>query len=325
MVALILSIISGSLFYQKVETRYKRGPVPKSELTSSLRNRIVAVSLTFALPVVLFVSVDRSASLAFDGVRVPIPEKIPPWEWDNKCKFFSTEKIVNTMPCKYGNFDYGESVLLIGDSHAASISQAVVKLGAQNSWNVYVFTYLGCGFVTSKTNFESEYSYPYLTPKCLQHNRAILDFVETYKPEVVIWSHRSSSIFVQPNDFRGRTQYNKLVARDIRKLNKLAPVINVGSGPELVTSLTRVQDLFNNVSFFSKIPWEDSFFWKNSSATSYFFDSLKLFCKNGQCKNRSKDAWLFHDADHLSTQGAELLIPGLESVVKKILQRDSGE
>ncbi len=320
--AVISSIVIGSIFFQKVESRYKRSRDPSLELTPSPRSRIVIVVLTFALPFALFVGVDRSSSMAFNGVQVPVAEKTLPWDWDAKCRFFSTEDVTNSVPCKYGDSSQRGSILLIGDSHAASISRAIVELGAQNSLNVYVFTHLGCGFVTRINHNNSRYDYPYLTPKCLQHNRAILGFVKEYKPDAIIWSHRSSSIFVKPNDFNGRVQYNKLVESGIRELNTIVPVINVGSGPELVTSLSRVQDLFTDVSFFSKIPSEDAVFWKNSSSAAYFLDILPFFCKNGQCRNWSKGRWLFHDTDHLSTEGAKLLIPGLESLINEILSGD---
>jgi hypothetical protein len=187
----------------------------------------------------------------------------------------------------------------------------------------FIFTFQGCGFVLSNKDFKPSYSYPYLTPECLKHNQSILKFVKNKKPTVVIWVHRSSSIMVSPNNLRSRTQYNEMLAKNVAVLMKEnTELIHIGSGPELLPIVTRMQGWLNYKSNFSETPFQDNSFWMNKKLTAYYVDTLKIFCPERICKNNSKSGWLFHDTDHLSEIGANMLLPELDSLVKKILRRN---
>ncbi len=319
-IAVIGSILLGALSYSKIENKYRnKGKTDHSSL------KIIAVSLavTLFIPLIIFVSLERSTAFILKNNGLPVPSKILPWNWDKECQFFSPQPYINNEPCKYGNHNSGKSILLIGDSHAASISRAIISLGNSNEMDTFVFPYQGCGFVLSNKDFQPSYFYPFLTPDCIKHNQSILNFIQINKPTVVIYAHRSSSIMVSPNSFRSRTQYNEMVAKNLKVLMKEnTELVHIGSTPELLPYLTVVQDRLNFKSKFSKIPFEDHSFWESNRVTDYYLNSLDIFCPEKVCRNNSSEGWLFHDRDHLSEIGSNRLIPKLDPLIKAILDKE---
>jgi hypothetical protein len=314
----VASILLGALSYSKVENKYRnRGKADHS----SLKTIVVSLALTLLIPVVIFVSLDRSTAFGLKNSGLPVPSEIPPWNWDKECQFFSSQLNINPKPCKYGKHNYGKSILLIGDSHAASASRAIISLGNLNDMNTFVFTFTGCGFVLNSKDFKSSYSYPYLTPDCIKHNQSILNFIQDSKPTVIIYAYRSSSIMVYPNNSKSRSQYNEMVLKNLKVLMKEnIEVIHIASGPELLP-ITRAQDWKNSKSKFSNIPLEDTIFWENNKVSDYYLNSLDIFCPKKVCRNNSTKGWLFHDESHLSEIGANSLIPELDLLINAILSK----
>ena len=320
-IAVVASILLGALSYSKIENKYRnRGKADHS----SLKTIVVFMVVTLLIPVAIFVSLERSTAFGLKNSGLPVPSEILPYDWDKECKFMSSSPDINSEPCKYGNQKSGKSILLIGDSHAASISKAIISLGDSNDMNTFIFTFAGCGFVLNNKDFKSSYSYPSLTSDCIKHNQSILNFVQNNKPKVIIYYNRSSSGRVSPNNLKSRTQYNEMVLKNLKVLMKEnIEVIHIGSGPELLPIVTRVQDWENSKAKFSNTPFEDNSFWENNRVTGYYLSTLNIFCPKKVCRNNSNEGWLFHDADHLSEIGANSLISELDPLIKAILSKKS--
>jgi peptidoglycan/LPS O-acetylase OafA/YrhL len=320
-IAVVASILLGALSYSKIENKYRnRGKADHS----SLKTIVVSMVLTLLIPVVIFVSLERSTAFGLKNSGLPVPSEILPFDWDKECQFMSRLPNINPEPCKYGNQKSGKSILLIGDSHAASASKAIISLGDSNDMNTFIFTVAGCGFVLNSKDLKSSYSYPHLTSDCIKHNQSILNFVQNNKPTVIIYYYRSSSPMVLPNNLKSRTQYNEMVLKNLKVLMKEnIEVIHIGNGPELLPIVTRVQDWANSKAKFSNIPFEDNSFWENNRVTDYYLNTLNIFCPKKACRNNSNEGWLFHDTDHLSEVGANSLIPELDPIIKAILSKKS--
>lgn len=319
-IAVIVSILLGALSYSRIENKYRRGKTDHS----SLKTIAVSLVVTFFIPMIIFVSLDRSAAFILKNSGQPVPSKILPWDWDKECQFYSFQTNIKNEPCKYGNHNSGKSILLIGDSHAASISRAVISVGNSNKMDTFVLTFQGCGFVLSNKDFKPSYSYPYLTQDCIKHNQLILNFIKNSKPTVVIYNSRSSSIMVSPNNFGSRTHYNEMVLKNLQVLMKEnIELIHIASTPELLPYVTVVQHGLSAKNKFSKIPFEDNSFWKSNRVTDYYLDTIDIFCPEKICRNNSTEGWLYHDLDHLSEIGANRLIPELDSLIKEILSKKS--
>jgi hypothetical protein len=319
MIAVIASILFGALSYSKIESKFRN-----KGKTDYLGLKTIAASLavTLFIPLIILVSLERSTAFPLKNSGIPVPNKILPWNWDKECQFFSPQPNINNDPCKYGDFNSGKSILLIGDSHAASISRAIISLGDSNEMNTFVFTFAGCGFVLSDKEFNPSYSYPYLTPDCIRHNQSILNFIQKSKPTVVIYANRSSTTSVSPNNLTSRTQYKEMIATNLKVLMKQnIEIIHIGSVPELLPIVTRVQDWKYVKSRFANIPFEDNSFWKSNRVTDYYLDTLDIFCPRKVCRTNSSEGWLFQDAHHLSEIGANKLIPKLNPLIKEILDK----
>jgi len=314
------SILLGALSYSKIESRYRNG-----FRVDYLGQKKLAIPLavTFLVPVLVFVSLDRSTTIGLKNSGLPVPSEISPWDWDKECKILLSQPYFNPEPCKYGNHKSGESILLIGDSHAASISRAITSLGDSNDMDTFIFTFSGCGFVLNGKDFNSSYSYPFLTPDCIKHNQSILNFVRNNKPTVIIYSYRSSAPYVLPNNLGSRTHYNEMVLKNLKILMKEdIKAIHIGSVPELLPIETRVQDWLGLKAKFSSVPNEDNNYWEDKFAADYYFNTLNIFCPKEVCTNNSTKGWLYHDHHHLSELGAKSLIRGLDPLIKEILSEN---
>lgn len=315
---IFISMLLGSLMYLKVENALR----PRNNHDRKSEIQVKHVAIAFLIPLTIFLGIDRFAtrSLGLDQ-NLPVGGSVLPWDWDKNCKFVSSPEHVINKPCKYGNFEPTKSILLIGDSHAAAASRAIVELGKSNSMNTFVYTFQGCGFVLDSENFDPAYTYPFLSQSCIEHNKSIINFVELYKPTTIIWIHRSSSIMVEPNNYNSRKQYNYMIYQSLLELRTLNPnIIVVGSNPEYVDPNTIAQKMFGIEKIqYSKIPFEDNYLWKLLSKDNFFYlDTLEIFCPGKICSNKSESGWLFQDRDHLSELGAKLLIPGLDLLLKEI-------
>jgi peptidoglycan/LPS O-acetylase OafA/YrhL len=316
-IAVFASILLGALSYSNLENRYRNG---FRDDHSSRKKIAIPLVITLLVPVLVFVSLDRSTAIALKNSGIPVPSEIPPWDWDKECKFFSSPQNKNPKPCKYGNHRSGLSILLIGDSHAASISRAIISLGNSNNMDTFIFTFSGCSFLLNNKDFNSSYSYPLLTPDCIEHNQMILNFVRINKPTVIIYAYRSSSKYVYPNNSVARTQYNVMVLKNLKVLMKEdIKAIQIGSVPEVIPTETRVEDWLDRKAKFSNIPNEDNNFWENNFPSDYYLDTLNIFCPRGVCANKSNKGWLFQDSNHLSELGARSLIGELDPLIKEIL------
>ena len=317
---IVVTISLGTLMYTKIENKFRYRFFSKQKKSVIYKSLLI----TMIIPLIIFLSIDRLASSKnLPDQNLPVGDKVLPWAWDENCQFVSSPGSIKREPCKYENFKTDKSILLIGDSHAAAVSRAIIELGNNNRLKTFVFTFQGCGFVLNNKNFDSSYNYPFLKPSCLVHNKSILEFVNLRKPTIIIWVHRSSSIMVEPNNLFSRNQYNDMVYKSLLELKELNKnIIVVGSGPEYIDQNSWIQKLFKvNNSVYSPIPFEDNVYWgKLASDNFYYLDTLKIFCPQNICLNKLDGKWLFQDRDHLSELGAKMLIPDLDILIKNILK-----
>jgi len=315
-----LIIFLGSLQFSQIENRFRRS------LNTGKASIFMILFLTTIVPIVFFSSIDRIASNdRSSDQNLPVGSKVTPWAWDKNCQFLSNPDSNVNEPCVYGNSKTGKSLLLIGDSHAATISRSVIKLAKNNDMKTFVFTFQGCGFILNDKYLDPDYSAPYLTQSCLDHNKAIVDFVRLKNPTLIILAHRSSSIMVEPNDSASRSKYNGDLFKSLLKLKKIENnIIVVGSVPEYIDQNSWIQKVFGvKRSIYSNIPFDDNVFWNKSALNNfYYLDTIKIFCTHNVCSNKSSKGWLFQDRDHLSELGGDLLIPELDRFVKNILSEE---
>lgn len=318
-IAIAASIMLGSLSFSIIENRFRNRD--KSNLIN-LKNLIVSLALTLVFPLILFLLMDRSAVTHRVDVNLPVPSQPSPWKWDSNCQVMGEDSKIE-RPCVYGNLESDKPILLIGDSHAASNSRAIIEVAQHNSLKAIVFTQSSCPFILNKAELSDSYELPGLSTNCITHNQEILNYINIYKPTITILSIRSTSAYIFPNTKLSRALYRKNILNSLSDLRKSqTQIILVGSEPEYVPIATWIGKIFGQKGYYSEIPKEDGQWWSKVSIENFqYMSTLDIFCSQNKCKNKSGSIWLFNDEHHLSQQGAKMPIPELNLIVRKILNR----
>jgi peptidoglycan/LPS O-acetylase OafA/YrhL len=321
LVGVTSSVLFGSLSYSKIENRFRDHWSMHAKNPKRVANLWVLMML---MMFAIFFGLNSLAPLELSAAGLPPrTSSSSNLNWDSKCEFFSPNLNLVHKPCRYGTSRSGKSILLIGDSHAATDARAVVKIAKRYDLVAYIFTYSRCGFVLNTVDLKSQYSYPGLTPDCIKYNHLVLDFVKKSNPTVIIWAHRSSSIMVSPNNLKSRFEYNKILEKNLSILVGINQnLINIGSEPELDPVLSLSQILFNHKKRFSQVPLEDDHFWEKANPSHYFLSSMNIFCPKNVCMNKIGKVWLFRDTDHLTDAGADMLFLHVNILVKSILNHN---
>ena len=319
-VAFVVSIMLGSLIFSAIENRFRYGD---KGYFISFKYLVVTLALTLLFPLLLFLVMDRTAIIYRPDPAMPIASKPVPWEWDSECQIMGESSKIE-RPCVYGNQKSDKSILVIGDSHAASNSRAIIEVAQTYNIKVSVFTQASCPFVIDTTELSAKYELPGLDTNCKRHNQEIVNYIDIHKPLITILSMRSTSTYFLPNSELSRMLYRKNILNSFLNLRKSKTnIILIGPEPEYIAVSTWLGRILGEKGRYSRIPFEDSRWWSGVSLSNfYYIDALEIFCPQNECNNKLGSTWLFNDDHHLSKEGAEMLVPKLNSLVGEILQRN---
>ena len=217
-------------------------------------------------------------------------------------------------PCTYLHRGAEKVVLLIGDSHAAHIAQALVDAGNNQSWNVVIWTHGGCQIQFQDTNkvYESQ--------NCIEVNKQMKKWVLVNRPDAIIVSQFVQSRSSQIDLMNALTSLHKIVPNLL--LIENSPVFPDGkdfmfSRPLLLSPYSPPKTFEKgSMELRDKKASDQLAGWAQRNGISTLnFESL--FCKNGICRRYSEPHWLYRDTHHFSIEGAALTIPQLESYLKR--------
>ncbi len=315
--AVLLTFLVGNVMYSLIEnpfrTFYRYTEQQKLNFWST-------TVLMLFIPLVLLAGWNEVSSWkVFIDPNSPIRSKIVPWGWDSNCVFFHGEHNPNSRPCFYPAVNRKGSYLLIGDSHAASVSKTFINLAKNQNMDLYIYTYSGCPFVLNKAGLLTNVTYPFFSEDCFKHNHQILKFLNTVKIDKVIYTQRSSVLYLSSLSDISRKNLNSKIKSDLLKLTKLTPnVIFLGITPEYKPTSTVLDVFLSRKGHYLPTPALDNNYWRNSLIFTKirYLDIYSLFCRGFvDCRNRAGGAWLFHDNDHLSEKGGEFIMPVVEKTI----------
>ena len=283
----ILSFIFGALSYAYVEEKFRKITYVPLEYTKNfVRFLVIPLIATFFLTV--FVQKNY-----FDLLKMAA-KPIASWNIDKACGS-------NTLPapCKFINNSSSNSILLVGDSHAAQISQTLKKVAMDLNYNLIVWSH--CDFQLIDSGNMQE-------PSCLANNVRILELIKKEKPEYVVISQRMHSKTPESDVLSGVNAALSLGSKVIFVGNN--PVFGDGSKyfanviigkyspPKVVPIANMDKDSIlaaKKFEFLVHIPQVT------------YIDTLSLFCDNRLCERFKNGQWLYWDAGHLSIYGANLI------------------
>jgi peptidoglycan/LPS O-acetylase OafA/YrhL len=306
-VAVGASILLGALSYSKIENRFRdRGKID----TRGFKFISTAMVLTFGLPLFFFISMYFGNKVQYLGLDRNSPQPTVAWQLDSKCNRMSDLHQL----CLYEITDSTGTVLLIGDSHAAHISQAVVDAAKREHWSAGVWTKPGCHVQFQRQTRDQ------VSVQCLRRNQEILKWVRENKPDAIIVSqfvHSDSSL----DDLRNAlfTLYsivpnillveNNPIFPDEKDFMISRPLIMPPYKPPRVFKQSMMQTKDKNASN-QLANWA-----RENNISTINFDSL--FCKSDVCTRFSNQKWLYYDDDHFSVAGAKLTIPLLVEFLRR--------
>ena len=309
--AVFLSVCLGALSFSKIENRFQKTRVDKSELKHSLfRGGFAAL----VLPGCLLLLIDIGSRNLYWGFEQDLGSPVPSWNFDPGCANSGGP----SEPCLISVNNAYNTVLVIGDSHAAVLSQVLIEVANVRSWNTAVLTKGGCR-VQFKQTFKK-----ILADDCIEQNLNILSWVKTNKPSLVIVSQyvlaESSQI-----DLQNALSLLKSMAPNVLLIEN-TPVF-----PDESRFLVRLPLLFPRYDppkFFpqSKMIMKDKLAsdelaeWAQENQIDTM-DLSPLFCSDNLCRRFSDAGWLYSDEDHLSLEGAKLAAPQFDDYLTSILER----
>jgi peptidoglycan/LPS O-acetylase OafA/YrhL len=307
-IAIVASISLGSLSYSKVENRYRNIGERKA---ISLKTITAGMVSTILLPVAQFIVMDRGSEYKYWGLERNIQQ--PPYAGflDPNCQRDS----FSGPPCVYTNMGSTKTVLLVGDSHAGHISQAIVDAAQSTKWNAVVWTNSSCPI-----QFERRIP-DQISDQCIDINNSKKQWVEENKPDAIIVSQfvRSDSSI---NDLK----------KALRTLQSIVPnLLLIENNPifpderDFMVRRPLVLQPYKAPKLFKQTQME----FRDMNASNllanwarknniYTMNFESLFCNGEICTRWSEAGWLYRDDDHFSVIGASLTIPQIITFLKML-------
>jgi peptidoglycan/LPS O-acetylase OafA/YrhL len=296
-IAVLLSILFGAISYSNVENRYRIGQRFSKTLSSPLP--VISILLTLSLFLSLFMV--RGSNNEYWGLQKKIDQPLAAWNLDGNCSRMSG---ADNPPCIYKTLGANKTVLLIGDSHAAQFSQAIVEASKKAQWNSVIWTMASCNFILGHKNGK-------INNYCLERNNSILKWVKEFKPSLVVISQYNRSELPQAEMKSAVIAIKSLVPSvlvvgnipmfpDERYMAVPALLQSKYDAPKKIqiSNMNSTNDMVSN-SFLQEISIKGIEIVKLNS----------LWCDLDYCNRFDKQGWLYFDTNHLSVRGAAMSVP----------------
>ena len=290
--------ICGNILHFNVEMKYRFVQSTDAWLVAEKR-RIIAMIL---LPLCASTFMLFGSQNHYWGIDKNLTPPIYPGFADSQCERDSK----NGPPCFYINDQMGKTVILVGDSHAAHYSDALISAAKSLKWNVIIWTHSGCP-IQFKSN-----SVDMVSKECILQNSRLLDELKELQPDAVIVSQFVHSY--------SNLQELKSALTKIKRVK--SNLLLIGNNPifpdkdKYMSQGLLFGKKYNPPKSFkvSKMitvdkPYSDALLnWANTKGIQTF-DPTSLFCNQTSCRRNTGGKWLYVDDGHLSDFGASLIQP----------------
>ena len=307
MIAVAASMFLGALSYSKIENRFRN--YGKNN-TLNFKTISVTLVLTLVAPMALFVSINSAVKNDYWSLHREILQPHYAGKFDPNCLRDSEFG----PPCVYANEGAIKTVLLIGDSHAGHISQAVVDAAKSANWNSVVWAHSGCRIKFQQTTKEDVFA------NCVENNLRMKKWVLGNKPDAIIVSEYVLERFGRV-DLRSAILELKSIVPNILLIqnNPIFP-----DGMDFMVKRPLLMSPYKPPKYFkrSEMATEDQSAsnefakWARGNGISTM-NFASLFCDAEICTRYSDNEWLYYDDDHFSVAGAARTIPLLSTFLKR--------
>lgn len=297
LVAVIVSLMLGSVSYINIENRFRLPRVRRNERSQTL----FLILSFFLLPMGLFLVIDQGSLNRYWGMDRSLERPLYAGDLDKNCVRQNDKSLGE--PCVYGSDSAKKTILLVGDSHATHFSQALIDSVNTYSWKVAIWTRGHCPIqFTPKVIGDA-------TSQCFAHNLKMLEWVKVNKPSSIVVSQyvkQSSSQselriglkLLKNNSENVLLILNTPVFPDVNDFMVSRPLVMKPYNPPRQFSIQRM-NRSGMIESASLGHWAQN----NGIKT---LDFTTLFCNQDTCSRFANGKWLYWDDDHLSIYGAAL-------------------
>ncbi len=305
--ALILTLLFSEITFRLFEK-------PSSPSMVSRRSRLLVLLVT---SLAIIAPLDVANSKSFWGFNNLNAQPRFAGDVDPNCD----RTMVIDRPCFYGGYKNSSTLNLIGDSHAAALSSAIVDVGTLLKLNVRIWSYKGCKYVDPLVLSRSDAAlYSNSSDPCFRRDEAFRKYLALHPEDIVLGAWRSQDC--EYNIFLGLcgTSFVDLQIDSFQRFSL------AGHKVVIVTSVPEFRDLkfFAPRALFQPEYRATHFEVKHNMVAQSFLDekyldahssglnlvsSEKILCNTSSCMRKKGSRWLYRDTNHLSIDGANLFIP----------------
>ena len=309
--SILLTFLIGQILYKSIESKYRDSSYRLRIGDRAVNRKLIMVIIClFGTVTAGLLAESRNFWLERTVLNRPL----------NEMDFSKNEKcyLMNGVnPCIYGSNEK-TNTLLIGDSHAGSIALTLrdIVVGREK---FHTFLFSGCQFISNRVSDENSTDIENF--ECIAKSNKVMDYVRQNKFEKIYVSYRSTSLI--PLGLKiSELKYRSMLFQSLLDLQATCSckITLIGPTPEfpitpdyfsphrLVIMGNETAPRFVKRELMRPQPFEDDNYWKDSFDDSNdklkYISMINSFCGQSLCK-RWDNGWLFSDADHLSTLGAD--------------------
>lgn len=304
--SLVIIIVLSHGTYQYVESRYRR----KGRLPVNLQS-VVKLVLYFVLVPLFLLGALRMGSVNYY------------WKFDSPSIQGTIEcaNVGTDGECESGEIQSEDVFVLIGDSHAAAISQSFAEAARSVGAKAVFFSGRGCQVLEFRENQES-----YPSETCRSYTLQMAQYLKTHTANRVFVMQRSSSIQdVIPQDDYLSSILKGLVAlkHETQHITVIGPTpeFQTGFGQGTIKELVKGNGWQERKNLLGNSFTDDKYYKKNLVQNGIdYISTTDIFCTKLLCQFLDKNGYLYWDNNHLSLRGADRLTGMLASEFAKDLK-----
>jgi len=261
----------------------------------------------FLLPLILLASMNFAGNYKYFGLnRNPNP---PPsaGTLDPKCR----RESLSGGPCVYSSLNKLGSVLLIGDSHAAMLSQVIVDEARKAHWESIIWTHNG---YPPRLQDAQDFTLNPFSDLSVTNTINQVKCIESNKPDLVV----ISALLITRDQplFRNAVKYFSKISKRVIVVNETPLFTDTGffrsgsilEAPYLPKKSIPISEMDQRVF----MAGENFSIWAKLNKIETI-DTVDLFCNMKQCRRYNENGWLYFDDSHLSVFGAQLIGPRIRA------------
>lgn len=305
--ALVITLLCADLSYRYFENR-----IPGQWSTSRRGFLILGITV-----IAILLPLDSSNARGFWGFNNLNTQPKFAGDFDPNCD----RTMVIDKPCRYGRFENAPTLNLIGDSHAAALSNAIVAVGTQMQLNVNIWSFKGCKYTDPGMLPKSSLlSYSNPNDPCFARDLAFRKYLASHPDDIVFGAWRSQEC--GSNEFLGLCgiPFVNMQLNSFKKLSAMGNrVIVFTPVPEfrdlkffaprsLIQAEYRASHYQSKHKMLAQTFIEEDYMFAHSGQLT-LISSENVLCQPNLCTRKQGDKWLYRDTNHLSIDGANLFIP----------------